>query len=656
MGPSKILTVSYGTFSCTLEGFDDPFSTMRGIAEYFRDLAAEDRYFGAEPPTPDAEMLHRIAEREVHRRVEAHVGDNSIVLRQMEGESRPDDNAPEAPEVAPKGPPQAEPETRAQDNAPQATASAAAIIAATQAPAAESAAQPATEPAQDMTGEEAPVKETEPKAEPAPAETVAERLARIRAVVSDGESYQEDEADEVFSTAPISAAFDDVEDIHDRFKPVAETSEAAQQPADEPEVAQEPTEAEQDAALDNLVAAVSADNGEDALDEAFEAEFDASDETKLVADEAPAVARVIKMRREDFENAMENGALEGAEPETMPDEQATIAAPIEAEFEAEIEVEVEIADESDADLDLEAEAHDMTQAPGADAKTLNADAEESSLSPEDEAELMATLEAVQRKADAEARAEREGRAMLETQDIEANAESVSRILDVTNTEMEETEGTRRRSAIAHLKAAVAATRADKFLSRAKDEEAKSELTKYRTDLEKVVRPRRPSESEMPKKRRTVPLVLVSEQRVDKDAGNNAPAHDGPAVRPRRISTEALNYGDDVEGQDDAQADNIFVDPGSFAQFAAEMGAHDLPDLLEAAAAYTSFVEGNAFFSRPQIMNAVAQLNEDKPYSREESLRSFGLLLRRGKIKKIKRGQFVISDNSRFKPQQAAVGE
>lgn len=677
VGSSKILTVSYGTFSCTLEGFDDSFDTMKAIAEYFRDLASDDRYFGAEPPTPDADMLARIAAREIDRRVEARMESSGIVLRAAIA-----DEARAAPEPQP---------VRAETEA-----------------APKPAPEPATETAtEDMYVPPMPAPRDEPPAT-VDAESVAAKLQRIRAVVGRSvaagasESYVEDlSLAEVVTDPVVDQSFDDeleefvaeavaepVESFDEQafeLPTVAEDADdlvaamtgeddlgeedgfvaAEEVLAELPEEILEDVVSEEDIAeLEALIAA--ADDNEDLDEEDYDFNEVSEDDEAAVAE-----AEDFDDDEDGWDEVEDDLAADGTIEEPISSKVFQLTEAMEAADDAEeAYAEDDASEEDDADLiaaiaaedDEEDETPDLAALDGLEELEAFNEFDDGELSEEDEAALMRDLAwADEDEADEEADEmafEDDGldeedvapvesaREMLgaEPDDDEA---AMARIMSQTDVEMDQPENKVRRDAIAHLKAAYAATEAARALGE-KPGDNTEVRSAFRQDLDTVIRPvrrlPRPESSEPRAERterpRAAPLRLVASQRVDIDPAKAAPAAISP-VRPRRAEP--------VERPQEAAPRGA----GSFADYAEEVGASSLAELLEAAAAYTSYVEGVDEFSRPQIMKKVRDLSPDE-FNREDGLRSFGTLLRQGRIMKIRNGRFQISDQTRFRPEPRAA--
>jgi hypothetical protein len=251
---------------------------------------------------------------------------------------------------------------------------------------------------------------------------------------------------------------------------------------------------------------------------------------------------------------------------------------------------------------------------------------------------------------------------------EAADAAVTRLMAQADEVMEGPENKRRLSAIAHLKAAVAATVAERNAGVDLPAAQPSRLARYRDDLAMVVRAKLgvgPATGERP-----APLVLVSEQRIDRPAAPaaaiappvaapapvavTAPPVSAPApvaaeagpIRPRRVVPAALAAVPADEEDAEETVDASLVDARGFSEFADRLGARTLPELIEASAAYLAVVQKRDAFSRPQLMaNVEAAMPEALP--REDGLRSFGALLRSGRLSKLRRGQFVLSQQSNY---------
>ncbi|WP_327141281.1 hypothetical protein [Sulfitobacter mediterraneus] len=679
MSNNKILTVSYGTFSCTLEGFEDSFGTMKAIAEYFRDLASDDRYFGAEPPQPDAEMLARIAQKEMTRRVEAREQDGKIVLsahEQSEAAPAPAPAAiaaPAAAVVAAAPAVQLPQEDVAVAEAP--------VVISTAAPADIADLQPAAqEPApaaQDTAVDTPDIVPGQPDAEveaffaeadhadandtfedqdtlsPSAPVAASARVATVAAAVSEDAEASDVLPTEEISSASVTPKEDSIAAKLQRIRAVVAQNEVAEEEADfledehaDAAQADEPVaDVQDDDEVDSILSALS--NTDIDEDDSFEDDAAEVETAQDTAEDDELASSLSNLFDEEDVKPADADAL--ADLAALADDVEAKAAD-EAKAPAARVIKVNRAELEAALQDTDQDADETAEYPDEDVSALDQIApsktDETALTPEDEQDLVAELSSLEAELEEdtaapepadEAPAPTAARRILPSIDEDDQSSDVNRLLAETDQQMDEPESATRRDAFAHLRAAVAAKKADVAMGQPETEDGDDDA--YRSDLAEVVRPRRPSSegrTKRPGDNRPAPLKLVAEQRIDVAR----PASEGP-VRPRRVAAVA----DPVETPDGE----------SFADYAAEMGATKLPELLEAAAAYMSFVEGRKQFSRPQLMTKVRQVSAEDGFSREDGLRSFGQLLRSGKIEKIKGGRFTVSDDIGYRPGERAAG-
>ena len=445
----------------------------------------------------------------------------------------------------------------------------------------------------------------------------------------DAPEITEEDLDDLMSLDGV----DDVEDVVEMSEAVALADQAD---AEEPD-------------LRSLLNDIQSDDSEDSTAVLDAIDFD-DDETEEV-EEAPIQARILHVKGAALEEAEElnDDEMFGYDDEAYETADADIDTSslddIFAEEDLEETAPSSLSDEDEADLlrELaEAEAdedQDMDDDDLGDLLDAETDAvvtDEEHLFTSDPEEALASAQDLS--------------SLLKENEAD---EEVDRLLAETETQMSEPDNSRRRTMISHLKAAFAAKKADQDAGL--DEDSGNDSEPYANDLAMSVKPRRPilgsARGAREVAQESAPLRLVAEQKIVPDENKSEPAARPSLVRPvrpRRIQAGNAAVAEDVA---DAVAESEVEGPQPrFEDFAAHMGIDKLPELLEAAASYITFVVGLEKFSRPQVMTLVReQMGED--YTREDGLRAFGQLLREGKIIRLEGGRFTVSDGIGYQPDE-----
>ena len=653
---NKVLTVSYGTFSCTLQGFDDSFEMMKIIAEYFQQLTREDRFFGAEPPVLDANTMREFALTHGMSAVPADGSGTNVVFTKT-----PTSEDTTRDEVADEEPKQSQVQPTSlserferlklvtdraanseyyEDNHPRSMpadeGSKSTFEQAFQQGDIAAKAPTGDDSHQSQKQSDDPVQESTTEEAATEMEEVGEEAREhapepeLNDAVSDGYNTTEDQvtvpvveekADEVAepvqsnSPEPAQNAQSHETDVDDNII----ENDVEEEPNPAPELSNKDLENAEKvlASQDQIFATSEDDEIEQDLADFLDALLEEERATSPTTQKKQPVIAVVKVKR----NPEVQGSQEAIDQLDDKDLQAFLDAPTKDSFEASSDERIptdnsETQDETEFDeLDGDA-SHSLDDLDDwldtlADNDTLTLLQPERS-SEEEEKEVPMAPEA----------AELEKKGLSQAMNFSEGGE-LPRLLRKADEQMSEPENSRRRNALAHLRAAVMSTLADKAAGLNTGKHGNDSVA-YKNDLVQAFSNNASATGELSDAPKAPPLQLVAEQRVDLDM-------------PLKSFTTAPT--------------EIFE---SFSDYAEAVGAHSLEQKLEAAASFPQNVKGMEKFSRPQLMGTVRQENPDE-FSRERGLQTYGQLLRSGKIVRVEEGYFEMSDDIGYTINEKKAG-